>query len=95
MPDTGKVIRARDVTFVEIANSSQVQPESTEDREDYAIDIFGDKVAEQVTQSESEAQEESETETTITLAPPQRSNVIAPNQTARSGNGFWPSKTID
>ncbi|KAK9327844.1 hypothetical protein V1520DRAFT_357513 [Lipomyces starkeyi] len=61
-----------------------MQPEST-DREDYAIDIFDDKVAEQVTQSESEelAQEESETNTTITLAPPQRSNAIAPNQTAR------------
>ncbi|KAK9371474.1 uncharacterized protein V1513DRAFT_45304 [Lipomyces chichibuensis] len=87
MPDTGKVIRAREVTFVETANSIPVQPKSEEDREDYSIDIFGDRVAEQVSQSESEVpaqyQEEYETDATIMLAPPQRSNTIAPSQRAR------------
>ncbi|KAK9358069.1 hypothetical protein V1504DRAFT_318059 [Lipomyces starkeyi] len=90
MPDTEKVIRARDVTFVETANSSPVQPESTEDGDDYAIDIFGDDVAEQVTQTESEGfaqpQQESEADT-ITLAPPQRSNAIASSPMSRQIEG--------
>ncbi|KAK9349941.1 hypothetical protein V1523DRAFT_421341, partial [Lipomyces doorenjongii] len=43
MPDTGKIIRAREVKFVETTKSSPMQSESTEDREDYGIDIFGDK----------------------------------------------------